>query len=87
MPLSLILKRFKDFADPVLDKNGKQLRERTAEGNKIFVKKKITPADVVIFSKQFATMVKAGLPILNVLTMLRDQIEHPTMKEIIEDVR
>ena len=32
-------------------------------------------------------MVKAGLPILNVLQMLRDQIEHPTMKEIIEDVR
>ena len=41
----------------------------------------------MLFSKQFATMVKAGLPILNVLTMLRDQIEHPTMKEIIEDVR
>ena len=41
----------------------------------------------MIFSKQFATMVKAGLPILNVLSMLRDQIEHPTMKEIIEDIR
>ena len=50
-------------------------------------KKKVKPEDVVIFSKQFATMVKAGLPILNVLGMLRDQIEHPTMKEIIEDVR
>ena len=41
----------------------------------------------MIFSKQFATMVKAGLPILNVLGMLRDQIEHPTMKKIIEDIR
>ena len=52
-----------------------------------FGKKKIAPQDVMLFSKQFATMVKAGLPILNVLAMLRDQIEHPTMKEIIEDVR
>ena len=52
-----------------------------------FGKKAVKPEDVMIFSKQFATMVKAGLPILNVLTMLRDQIEHPTMKEIIEDVR
>ncbi len=52
-----------------------------------FGKKKATPQDVMVFSKQFATMVKAGLPILNVLGMLRDQIEHPTMKEIIEDVR
>jgi len=52
-----------------------------------FGKKKIGPQDVMLFSKQFATMVKAGLPILNVLSMLRDQIEHPTMKEIIEDIR
>jgi type IV pilus assembly protein PilC len=52
-----------------------------------FGKKKVKPEDVVIFSKQFATMVKAGLPILNVLQMLRDQIEHPTLKDIIEDVR
>ena len=52
-----------------------------------FGKKKIGPQDVMLFSKQFATMVKAGLPILNVLSMLRDQTEHPTMKEIIEDIR
>jgi len=52
-----------------------------------FGKKKIKPADVVIFSKQFATMVKAGLPILNVLIMLRDQTENPSLKEIIEDIR
>jgi type IV pilus assembly protein PilC len=32
-------------------------------------------------------MVKAGLPILNVLVMLRDQVENPTLKEIIEDIR
>ena len=52
-----------------------------------FGKKKVTPADIVIFSKQFATMVKAGLPILNVLVMLRDQVENPSLKEIIEDIR
>ena len=52
-----------------------------------FGKKKVKSEDLVIFSKQFATMVKAGLPILQVLTMLRDQLENPTMKEIIEDIR
>ena len=52
-----------------------------------FGKKKVTSEDLVIFSKQFATMVKAGLPILQVLEMLRDQLENPTMKEIIEDIR
>ena len=50
-------------------------------------KKKVKVEDILIFSKQFATMVKAGLPILNVLGMLRDQIDHPAMKEIIEDIR
>ena len=47
MPLSLILRRFKEFAEPVLDENGKQKRERTAEGKKIFTKKKLTIAEFV----------------------------------------
>ena len=37
---SIINKRFKAFAVPVLDKNGKQLREKTPQGNAIFEKKK-----------------------------------------------
>ena len=39
-----------------------------------FFKKKVKTEDLVVFSKQFATMVKAGLPILQVLEMLRDQV-------------
>ena len=50
-------------------------------------KKKIKPEDIVLFSKQFATMVKAGLPILQTLSMLRDQLEHPEVKKIVEDIR
>ena len=62
-------------------------KAKKKSGGFSFGKKAVKPEDVMLFSKQFATMVKAGLPILNVLSMLRDQIEHPTMKEIIEDVR
>ena len=50
-------------------------------------KKKVKPEDLVVFSKQFATMVKAGLPILNVLEMLRDQVENPAMRDVVEDIR
>ena len=32
-------------------------------------------------------MVKAGLPILQVLGMLRDQLESPAMKDVVEDIR
>ena len=52
-----------------------------------FGKPKVKTEDVLIFSKQFATMVKAGLPILEVLAMLRDQLEGPAIKEVIEDIR
>ena len=62
-------------------------KKKSAGGGFSLFKKKIKPEDVVIFSKQFATMVKAGLPILNVLTMLRDQLEHPELKIIVEDIR
>ena len=68
-------------------KKKKVAKEKGKKKGFSFGKKKVTPQDVMLFSKQFATMVKAGLPILNVLTMLRDQIEHPTMKEIIEEIR
>ncbi len=71
----------------VKTKKKKTDKAKKKSGGFSFGKKKVSPQDVMLFSKQFATMVKAGLPILNVLTMLRDQIEHPTMKEIIEDIR
>ena len=41
-------------------------KKKKKSGGFSFGKKKVTPQDVMIFSKQFATMVKAGLPILNV---------------------
>ena len=62
-------------------------KKKSSGGGFSLFKKKVKPEDVVIFSKQFATMVKAGLPILNVLSMLRDQLEHPELKIIVEDIR
>jgi type IV pilus assembly protein PilC len=70
------------------EKSKKKAKDKTKKKSSFsFGKKAVKPQDVVIFSKQFATMVKAGLPILNVLSMIRDQIEHPTIKEIVEDIR
>ena len=67
-------------------KKAAEKKKKEGGGFSLF-KKKIKPEDVEIFSKQFATMVKAGLPILNVLAMLRDQLEHPELKIIVEDIR
>ena len=67
-------------------KKAAEKKKKSGGGLSLF-KKKIKPEDVVIFSKQFATMVKAGLPILNVLGMLRDQLEHPELTKIVEEIR
>ena len=64
-----------------------ETKAKSKGGGFSFGKKKVKVEDVLIFSKQFATMVKAGLPILEVLAMLRDQLENPSIKELIEDIR
>ena len=61
--------------------------KKKSKGSSLFGKKKAKVEDVLMFSKQFATMVKAGLPILQVLAMLRDQIESPAMKDVVEEIR
>jgi len=71
----------------VRSKKKKGEKKAKAKGSSLFGKKKIKVEDVLIFSKQFATMVKAGLPILQVLSMLRDQLENPSLQEVIEEIR
>ena len=68
-------------------KKGEAKAKSKGKGFSLFGKKKVKVEEILIFSKQFATMVKAGLPILEVLGMLRDQLENPSIKEIIEDIR
>ena len=85
---SFKLKEQKIIITKLIRTKKKAAEKKKKEGGGISLfKKKIKPEDVVIFSKQFATMVKAGLPILNVLGMLRDQLEHPELKIIVEDIR
>ena len=66
-------------------KNSKD--KKKSQGFSLFGKKQPKVEDILIFSKQFATMVKAGLPILQVLSMLRDQLESPAMRDVVEDIR
>ena len=68
-------------------KKGEKKAKTKGGGFSLFGKKKVKVEEILIFSKQFATMVKAGLPILEVLGMLRDQLESPAIKEVIEDIR
>jgi len=46
----------------------------------------VKPRAIVIFTRQFATMVNAGVPIMRTLTLLKDQSESATLKKVLEEV-
>ena len=48
--------------------------------------KRVKSKDMVIFTRQFSTMVNAGVPILRSLTLLKDQTESVTLKKALEGV-
>ena len=72
---SYLLKEKKIIITNIVKSSKKKASSKKKSGGSLFGKKKVKVEDILIFSKQFATMVKAGLPILQVLAMLRDQIE------------
>ena len=49
--------------------------------------KKIGPDDLVIFTRQLATMIDAGIPLVQTLRILTDQIENKDLKKVISVVR
>ncbi|MCH2186988.1 type II secretion system F family protein [Myxococcota bacterium] len=52
-----------------------------------FLQPKVKVKDLVVFTRQFAVMVDAGLPLVQCLQILGDQEENPTFKKAINQVR
>ncbi|MDG2050309.1 MAG: type II secretion system F family protein [Myxococcota bacterium] len=52
-----------------------------------FLQPKVKVKDLVVFTRQFAVMVDAGLPLVQCLQILGDQEENPTFKKAIQQVR
>mgnify|MGYP001483898567 CR=1 FL=1 len=49
--------------------------------------KGVKAKEILIFCKQFSTMLRSGLPVLNALNLLIDQTTSPNMKKIIEQIK
>jgi type IV pilus assembly protein PilC len=54
--------------------------------NVSFLKQKVTKKDLVIFTRQFSTMIDAGLPLVQGLQILAEQSENPTFKALLKEV-
>lgn len=65
---------------------GKSDSKKKSSGSGFF-EKKIKLKDMVIFSRQFASMIEAGIAMLRVLTVLIEQTENPKLVEILEEVK
>jgi type IV pilus assembly protein PilC len=47
----------------------------------------VRPRDVLAFTLQFGTMVKAGIPLISCLELLSTHSDHPRLREAVKDVR
>ncbi|MFH1504235.1 MAG: type II secretion system F family protein [Candidatus Omnitrophota bacterium] len=50
-------------------------------------REKVSPSELVIFSRQFATMMEAGIPLVTVLKALEKQTENLFLKKVINEIR
>jgi type IV pilus assembly protein PilC len=66
----------------IVERKVKGAAKRKAHGRK----KKITIDDKVIFSRQMATMINAGLPLIEGLSILGENMENLTFANVIKDI-
>jgi type IV pilus assembly protein PilC len=48
---------------------------------------KITPFDIAIFTRQLATMMKAGVPLIQAFDIVADGLENPSLRELVIDIK
>ena len=49
--------------------------------------KKITPFDIAIFTRQMATMMKAGVPLVQSFDIVADGLENPRLRTLVLDIK
>ena len=70
------------ITDPVVKEKPKDLLE-----NIPFFQPRVTDKDVVVFTRQLATMIDAGLPLVQCLEILSKQQENSTFKKTIAEIQ
>jgi type IV pilus assembly protein PilC len=50
-------------------------------------KQKITPGDIAVFTRQLATMMKSGIPLVQSFEIVGESLENPSMRELVMLIR
>jgi len=64
-----------------------KLKPKDLLENISFLQPKVLQSDIILFCRQFSTMIDAGLPIIQCLDILHVQQENKTLKKILRDVK
>ena len=64
-----------------------ELKSPAARGKGFFEKKKVKPKSLQVFSRQFATMIEAGLSVVTALVILEQQSDDDVLRDVIDDIR
>jgi type IV pilus assembly protein PilC len=61
----------------------KSIRRKSSFGSGM---SKIKPRDIMIFARQMATMIKAGVPMLQAFSVVAESLKNPTMSALVQDL-
>ena len=63
------------------------LRKRTALSGSLFPKRRKVPHhEFLVFNQEFATLLKAGMPLVQSIDLLRHQVANPVFRGVLDDV-
>lgn len=73
----------------LLIKQGINVRSVTKKPKPLFGSsgKAIKPADIAVFSRQMATMMKAGVPLVQAFDIVADGLENPNLRKMVLQIR
>jgi len=73
----------------LLAKQGISVRSVAKKSKPLFgaAGKAIKPADIAVFSRQMATMMKAGVPLVQAFDIVADGLENPNLRKLVLSIR
>lgn len=78
------------LAKVILRKQGitiKTIREKRKNILEGLMKKKVSTLDITIFTRQLATMMKAGVPLVQSFEIVAEGLDNPSMREVVLGIK
>ena len=85
--LRLVLKRDGVFLTEVLGEQQQQAQARRDVNVRRWVEGRVSAEDLAVMTRQLAVLIHAGIPLVESLAALVEQVEHERLKRVVSDVR